>query len=87
MSATLAIIDTANNKIDSVVLKPGKLLVNYLPPYFRKEDVEYLVKDFGEVTSIEIINDSTSSGKSPGNYCVLEFETETATLNALKCKF
>jgi splicing factor U2AF subunit len=59
----------------------SKLLVNNLPLDFNEQDVAKFLKNFGKIKTLEMIKDP-KTGKHIGQ-CQVEYETETATSNAL----
>jgi RNA recognition motif-containing protein len=62
----------------------SKLLISNLPLSFDQNAVYQILRTFGKIKNIELIKDPIT-GKSSGN-CHVEYETETATANALHCK-
>jgi RNA recognition motif-containing protein len=61
----------------------SKLLVSNLPLNFDEDAVYKFLRSFGKIKSLEMIKDPIT-----GNYsgqCHIEYETESATANALHC--
>jgi RNA recognition motif-containing protein len=62
----------------------SKLLISNLPLNFDQAAIYQVLRTFGKIKNIELIIDPIT-GKSSGN-CHVEYDTETATANALHCK-
>ena len=62
----------------------SKLLISNLPLNFNEDSVYKFMRTFGKIKTVEMVKDPVT-GEYSGQ-CHVEFETESATANALHCK-
>jgi RNA recognition motif-containing protein len=62
----------------------SKLLISNLPSSFNEDSVYKFMRTFGKIKTVEMVKDPVT-GEYTGQ-CHVEFETESATANALHCK-
>lgn len=83
MSQATTVVKASTSLVPTNTPATSKLLISNLPLSFDQNGVYQVLRTFGKIKNIELIKDPIT-GKSSGN-CHVEYETETATANALHC--